>query len=383
MISGMAVFDELVAFVIGLPADFAGELPRPLPALREDMRLAKAGALYADNVALASFSAAQTVTGITGDPFWTFGHAAGELDPDVRTKLQRDFEASIEDPTHDEQEALEDLAEGLRLKAFWLPSIFESGFMAGALAAGRRSESILPLYGARTHAGLASAPAFMEAHIAGPDGEQLLKALDAAAAHAKTDESRSRFSKMADQIRAQRSGQSSPPQVQLPLPPESQLLTGVLGGLRAFPDADWDVILDVRERCAQSRTRLRAAISQASGELENASEDELVAACVALRRRVVAPALADIEHELDDLGVVPTLLRLTKDAPTVGTMAANLALAASDAASLGLGALAHGVASAPLLASAAREALHHRSTRRALVAQPYWILREVARRTEN
>jgi hypothetical protein len=124
----MPTFDDTSALVIGIH-DLSAAPPPPLSALREDMKLAKAGALYADRVAVASFSASHTILGITGDLRRAFGSAAGVVDQRARAKLQQAFEVSLDDLTSDDEQALEDLARGLNLKAFWLPSIFESGVL--------------------------------------------------------------------------------------------------------------------------------------------------------------------------------------------------------------------------------------------------------------
>lgn len=96
-----------------------------------------------------------------------------------------------------------------------------------------------------------------------------------------------------------------------------------------FPEADWDVLVDVRERLTRSRTSLRLALIAAAEGLVDVAASDLPEAAAMLRQRVIEPALAAIDDELDELKALPTLLRLINDAPllTFGTSAISIAAA--------------------------------------------------------
>jgi hypothetical protein len=119
---------------------------------------------------------------------------------------------------------------------------------------------------------------------------------------------------------------------------ESALAVNLLGSIEGFPEADMDVVLDVRERITGSRAAFRAAIAQVAKELAETG-DELTgpnvdAALRDLRVRVVDPALAELRNELDALGARRWLLRLTSDDSLVGSLTA-LTLTAAAALSAG------------------------------------------------
>ena len=111
---------------------------------------------------------------------------------------------------------------------------------------------------------------------------------------------------------------------------EAGIAGRLIGGLEAFPHAEMDVILDVRERLRDPLVRFRAALGRASTEFASAAWDEGFAREVDdLYRREVAPALLEINDGLNELGVRPTLLRLTSSKEALIATAATLGLAAA------------------------------------------------------
>jgi hypothetical protein len=153
---------------------------------------------------------------------------------------------------------------------------------------------------------------------------------------------------------------------------EGVLSTELLASLPAFPDADWDVLSDVRDRMDAPLKRFRAAVIQASQDLEELPDAELPAAVDAFRRRTVEPGLADIDAMLDDLGAVPTLCRLVSSVKGA-TATAILALAASGAVS----ARAATVGAGPLVAAGASELVHRREVRERTALHPMWLLQQL------
>jgi hypothetical protein len=156
------------------------------------------------------------------------------------------------------------------------------------------------------------------------------------------------------------------------------LATSLIGELEAFPDAEMDVVLDVRDRIADSRAYFRGAISELTRELSAATdlEADLSPLLADLRRRVIDPALQRIRDDLTDLGVRRTLLRLASDRLAATSVGSALAMAAGLGGSAALHALLSGAIGAPLLAAAAREAQHRVSVSDEVRARPYWFLHE-------
>jgi hypothetical protein len=159
---------------------------------------------------------------------------------------------------------------------------------------------------------------------------------------------------------------------------EGALATSLLGELEGFPNASMDVILDVRQRLERPRIRFRAAIAAATRELASEGPRDVDAAIVDVRRRVVAPAIAEIQEELGALNVRNTLLRITSSPWTAGTLAAQLSLAAGAGGAGGLAALARGLLATPVVAALAKEADYRSTQRRTLRLRPYWILHQAA-----
>jgi len=369
-----APYDEIEALVVGFDQWSIPEPSRTFSVLGEELRLAKAGALYADSVTFASQTAILAIV--------TLQQGIEELPADA-------FAGKKEIPVSDlitglgpaETRAAEDLASGLAAGVLGNPNPFIAGYTLASWMEGDLPTGNLPLVSARTlEATSPEAFALAQVEFAqSAEGQERIELMEgmlddpeAGPLRETLIESIARMKKLrAGDLSAERIGPAPRPRS-----PEVELLTGVLGGIRAFPDADWDTILDVRERLGPARTQLRAAISEAAAELEGCGDEEVERASAALRKRVVAPALAEIDAELDELGAIPTLLRMAQGAPMAGSVLANLALVA-DPATLGLSAIAHGIASAPILASGARELAQRRERRRNLAARPYWILHEL------
>ena len=117
---------------------------------------------------------------------------------------------------------------------------------------------------------------------------------------------------------------------------EVGLAQALVVSLESFPMADMDVVLDVRERLKPTLSRFRAAMASAAKELDELPTDWNFAAAVEeLRIRSIAPALQDIEDELDQLDARHTLLRGWPKvaAGTIGLAAAS-AVKAPDLAQL-------------------------------------------------
>jgi hypothetical protein len=115
---------------------------------------------------------------------------------------------------------------------------------------------------------------------------------------------------------------------------EAGIAGRLIDGLETFPDADMDVILDVRERLRDPLVRFRSALARASTEFASAAWDEGFSGEVDdFYRRHVGPALLDVRERLNELGARQTLLRLT------ASKTALPAVAVATAATLGLAAI--------------------------------------------
>ena len=155
------------------------------------------------------------------------------------------------------------------------------------------------------------------------------------------------------------------------------IATALIGQLDAFPDADMDVILDVRERLKGPRTHFRGAIAELAVALSsvNPSERDVAGVVRDQRLRVVDPALQAIQEELNALGARRTLLRLASDRVTLTTGATQLAMAAG-APTFGLGRVLSAAALGAFGAAAAKEAELRATVMQDLRARPYWLLHE-------
>jgi hypothetical protein len=109
---------------------------------------------------------------------------------------------------------------------------------------------------------------------------------------------------------------------------EGALASGVLNSLPAFPDADWDVLRDVKSRLEASRKNLQAAVISLSRDLKDVPIQELDRASALLIREKVYPAVELIDSQLDELKVLPSLLRIASDGP-VPALVATIGLAVS------------------------------------------------------
>ncbi|MDQ6614998.1 MAG: hypothetical protein M3083_09665 [Actinomycetota bacterium] len=164
---------------------------------------------------------------------------------------------------------------------------------------------------------------------------------------------------------------------------EGMVASRLLGDLPAFPDAPLDLVLKLREALADERPQFAATVIAISKKVtegirsgENPSDllDEV-------ERTDVLPALAELHRESSAFGAIDALLR----ASDLKTLTATAAIVVAVGAFARLGGLSHGIdglaAAAPLFATAAKETLIQRQGRRALRAKPFWMLREIDRRT--
>lgn len=103
-------------------------------------------------------------------------------------------------------------------------------------------------------------------------------------------------------------GEIADPQFQLAN--EAGIARSFITGLDAFPNAGMDVVLDVRERLQRPLVRFRAGVAEAGRELDATAVDSGFERQVAdIHKRLVAPALAELEDSLEQLRVKPTLQR--------------------------------------------------------------------------
>lgn len=152
----------------------------------------------------------------------------------------------------------------------------------------------------------------------------------------------------------------------------------VISRLPAFPNADMDVILDVRARLREPLVRFRAALATASAQMDCAAWDESFPREVNdLYARLVAPRVLEVEESLRELGAIPSLLRATsqKDGATAGALVLTAAIAE------GLAALPAAVfaASGSAAVAAAQEVTARRQIRREAQTNEFYFLYEANR----
>jgi hypothetical protein len=160
----------------------------------------------------------------------------------------------------------------------------------------------------------------------------------------------------------------------------------LIGQLEAFPSASMDVVLDVRERLKAPLFRFRAALAHASREIESPAwrTEEFAREVEDPYHREVAPALAELEEAMNDLGAHATLRRVASDAEALKPVAY---LAISAAAGVGLAHLPELVlGAAPLAgagAAAARAAGERSGARRAAKGNGFYFLYEANRQLQR
>lgn len=149
----------------------------------------------------------------------------------------------------------------------------------------------------------------------------------------------------------------------------------LIAGLDAFPRAAIDDLLDVRRQLEQPLVRFRAALATVTAQFEAAAWEEGFDREVEdLYRQHVAPALLDVQQALEELGALPTLLRLASG-ERVAAVAAGLGLAAAAAVGYAdLPAIVYGTPGAPLLAAGASEALQRRDVKRSAAQNSFYFL---------
>jgi hypothetical protein len=103
-------------------------------------------------------------------------------------------------------------------------------------------------------------------------------------------------------------GKIANPQFQLAN--EVGVARSLITGLDAFPNASMDVVLDVRERLQRPLVRFRAAVAEASRELDaTATDSDFQRHVQDIHKRIVAPAILDLEEALEELRARATLQR--------------------------------------------------------------------------
>lgn len=157
---------------------------------------------------------------------------------------------------------------------------------------------------------------------------------------------------------------------------EAGIAGRLIGQLEAFPDAEMDVVLDVRRQLQTPLIRFRAALADAGSQFATAGWDEAFAREVDdLYRREVAPALLDVREAIDELGVRPTLLRAAGRKESVGAIGAALALAAAGGlAQMDLPALIYGTPGVGAVVSGAAEVAERGTTRRETSRNAFYFL---------
>ena len=156
---------------------------------------------------------------------------------------------------------------------------------------------------------------------------------------------------------------------------EALLATRLLGDLPAFPDAELDAVLDVRDRLSDARTRFRGTMARAVSQFSEIPPEDFDQEILRFRREHVDEALLAIQERLRELGAVPTLTRTLKSSKVVATgMAMGVA-----AAALSPGAMLAAGTSGGAITALAEEWSERRSLHAALRQMPYWYLHEVNR----
>jgi hypothetical protein len=155
----------------------------------------------------------------------------------------------------------------------------------------------------------------------------------------------------------------------------------LIADLDAFPRAAMDELLDVRRELEQPLVRFRAALATLTAQFEAAAWEEGFEREVEdLYRQQVAPALLEVQQALEELGALPTLLRLTSN-ERVAAAAAGLGLAAAAAVGYAdLPTVIYGTSSAPLLAAGANEAAHRRDVKHSTAQNSFYFLYAAGRR---
>jgi hypothetical protein len=160
---------------------------------------------------------------------------------------------------------------------------------------------------------------------------------------------------------------------------EGSIATGLLGELEAFPDASIDVILDVRERLAASRSYFRAAVIEFARELAAAEQDHEPSQALIrdLRVRKIDPAVQAIREDLEALGARRTLARVASDVRTVAATTGWLSMGTASATGLaGIGAFLAAAPMAPAVAAVAKEIQVRQEVKADLQQRPFWTLVE-------
>jgi hypothetical protein len=150
------------------------------------------------------------------------------------------------------------------------------------------------------------------------------------------------------------------------------LTIGLLGNLEGFPDADMDVILDVRDRISGSRLAFRAALYEAAKDLADpgvaADQSGIESAIRDLRITKIDPALDEIRENLESLDGRRWLLRAVGNSALTSAVALLAIVVATTFGGPLLGASAGLVAA--LTSAAGSEAEYRQEQRAALRQKP-------------
>ena len=161
---------------------------------------------------------------------------------------------------------------------------------------------------------------------------------------------------------------------------ESALATQLLGALEGFPDADMDVILDVRERISGSRLAFRAALHEAAKDLADrgVARDpaDVESAIRDLRIGKIEPALDAIRDDLESLKARRWLLRAVGNSAVTSAAAALTIVVTTAIGGPLLG--ASGGLLAALVTAAGSEAEYRHEQRAALRQKPFMVLYKTA-----
>ena len=359
--------------VLGTRFDHGDRIWRDLLA---DMRLAKAGYIYADTVEVASTTVTEVLFAIDGvTELIARSHGRDRFDLEVTGAVMKFIASQIS--TADEN-ALRQFVAGVNAGAFEPRRPLEAGVLAGSLCVGKTQDAVIPLFGADYYATVIASP---EGQVSERELRGVLSALEKLLTTSSDETTLSAYGKLADHVRRELRRPVEQRKTYGPPVPsrESHQLSQALGKFPAFPDADWDVLVDVRSRLGNARVRLRAAILDAARNLGDPLRTDFSQEMTSLRTRIIDPALLDIEEALRELGAIPTLLRVSSDAAATGGLIGNLALLAAAPESLGASIILHAAVSAPVIATMSREIAARRAIRRTVSVQPYWTLLETER----
>lgn len=99
---------------------------------------------------------------------------------------------------------------------------------------------------------------------------------------------------------------------------EVALAASWLGDLPGLPEVPMEVLLEIRDRIQDSRTRFRGAVAAAAADVSGAAFDPPFGGeCERLYRELVAPAVREVEDRLSDRSVTSLLKKVVLDPSVV------------------------------------------------------------------